>query len=55
MIFKNILLRVQANFEPPAKRAALTKEADELQAKALEIRKQQQGTATTTAKKPGEK
>ena len=54
MIFKNILLRVQATFEVPAKRAALIKEADELQARAIELRKEaEKGAAATAPKKPG--
>ncbi|MGH7488572.1 MAG: tetratricopeptide repeat protein [bacterium] len=55
MVFKNILLLVQARLEPnPAKRAELTKQADALKAKAIELQKQQaQGAAA--AKKGGDK
>ena len=41
LVYKNLLLRLQANLEKdPAKQQALIKEADQLRDKAQELRKQ---------------
>jgi tetratricopeptide (TPR) repeat protein len=50
MIYKNILLRMKALYEKdPAKQKALYKEADELQAKGVELQKKQQASSSATA------
>jgi tetratricopeptide (TPR) repeat protein len=54
VIFKNILLRVQAGFEPNlAKRAELMKEAERLYAKGVELQKTQSAGAQAPPKKGG--
>ena len=53
MVFKNILLRFEANVETDqAKQKALIAQADELQAKGIELQKKQ---GTVTDKKAGDK
>ena len=55
VVFKNILLRVQANYEPNlAKRAELMKEAEALYAKGIELQKKQSGSPTPVKKGGGE-
>ena len=56
MVFKNILMRVQANDEPNlAKRNDLIKEADALLAKAQDLMKQQQQGKEQQGKKGGDR
>ena len=46
MVYKNLLLRLEATFEKdPAKQQALLKEADALRDKAQEMKKKQQAGA----------
>jgi len=54
LIYKNILLRMKANTEKdPAKQKQLLKEADDLQAKGLDLQKKQAAPAAGAAKKGG--
>jgi len=55
LTYKNILLRMEANFEKdPARQKALMSQADDLRAKAVEIQKKQQAAAASEPKKaPG--
>src|SRR5262249_44281905 len=55
VIFKNILLRIEARYEPDLKkREALTKEADDLYNKGLALQKAQTTGPTAPTKKGGE-
>jgi len=54
MIYKNILLLMKVNYEKdPAKQKALTKEADELRQRGLELQKKQAASSSTAAPKKG--